>query len=259
MTEFNLKGEFESAHAIKQFAITEYEKTLKSVTRITEKIALGTGILVLKSIFNHLNSVELLLVNCSIESGASVAASLWEKSILIQFMLCDPDNRIKKYTHHGTFKRMPWGIYDMISDIVRRENHSDQLKMQHNIDLQYLQYSYLCAIKHGNPYTLNYLNRHCAGENIFEPNLDFKMEDKGLYGWVYLISISGAIDALKSFALTFSAESQFGNLRSLDDAITVCIRNLELDIPRVINASSCDFREGFWEHLEMLHTKASGG
>lgn len=257
-TIFNidLKSEFKIICELRDIIVKEYASTIKSVQKTADRLELGTSILLLKSMFNHLTSLEPLLERCSIESSGSVATSLWEKSIMLQFLLCDPQTRFKIYTEHDTFKKLPWTIKDMVVDVVKREPLSENKNTQDNIDLQYLQYSYLCAIKHGNPYTLSYLNRLTDQEDFFEPKSQINGEDKDILGWLYLNSITNFFNAIKEFSRVFGSKQQFEILRQLDKEITFkYINGIDLKIPQIISASPKDYRKEFWEYLVDLDTK----
>jgi hypothetical protein len=256
ISNINLKNEFEVICELRDLVIKDYANTIKSVQKTSDKLGLGTSILLLKSMFNHLTSLEPLLKRCSIESSGAVATSLWEKSIMLQFLLFEPQTRFKVYSEHDTFKKLPWSIKYMVDDIVKREPLSKHKNSQDNIDLQYLQYSYLCAIKHGNPYTLSYLNRLTNNEDFFEPKSQINIEDKDILGWIYLNSITNFFDAIREFSKVFGSEEQFEKLRQLDKEISFkYITKIQLKIPQIISTSPKDFRKEFWKYLMDLDEK----
>jgi hypothetical protein len=256
ISNIDIKAEFKLIFELREIIVKEFASSIKSVQKNSDRLELGTSLLLLKSIFNHLISLECLLERCAIESSGSVATSLWEKSMMLQFLLYDTKTRIKVYAEHNTFKKLPWTIRDMVIDVVKRETLSKNRNAQDSIDLQYLQYSYLCAIKHGNPYTLSYLNRLTAKEDFFEPKPHINIEDKDILGWIYLNSITSLFDALREFSKVFTTKEQHDKLIELDNEITFkYIRNIELKIPQIIMTSPKDFRKEFWDYLVDLNAK----
>lgn len=149
-----------------ELLLEEYPNTIRSINQTADKLQLGTGLLLLKSIYNHHSSLRILLEGHFLESAGSVLTSLWEKSIMIQYLVLDLEERVWKYSTHQTFKKLPWPIRTMVEGISRSEKIAPDKKMQDNIDLFYMQYSFLCAIKHGNPYTLTRINRVSENEDF---------------------------------------------------------------------------------------------
>ncbi len=252
ISNINIRVDVGEIDAIRQIAITEYAITIAKVNRNSDKLHLGTCLILLKSMYNHLTSLELLIEKCYIESSGAIATTLWEKSITLQYLLLDPNNRIEIYSKHNTFKKAPWTIKHMVTDIVKNEPLPKGKKIEDNIDLLYLQYSYLCAIKHGNPYTLTYLNRVQEDENFFEPSPIISPIDKDILGLLYLYSITTLFEALRDFSKTFCSAEIYENLKLIDRKITSSLSKIDLKIPTIIMTSVKDFRPEFWDLLVEL-------
>lgn len=255
ITHINLKKDFSKIHEMYDVVITEYASTISAVNKSSDRLQLGTCLILLKSLYNHLTSLNVLFEKCYIESSGAVATSLWEKSITLQYLLIDLNNRIPVYSKHGTFKKSPWTIKTMVTDIVNHEKLPPGKKIEDSIDMLYLQYSYLCAIKHGNPYTVTYLNRVQEGENFFEPTPKIAIEDKDIIGLLYLYSVTTVFDALRDFSKIFCSVEIYEKLKLIDRKITSVVTKLNLKVPTIIMASTKDFRPGFWDVLEELTEK----
>jgi len=240
-----------------EFVIAEYASTISAVNcnRSFDKLQLGTCLILLKSLYNHLTSLNVLFEKCYIESSGAVATSLWEKSITLQYLLIDLNNRIPIYSTHGTFKKSPWTIKTMVTDIVNHEKLPAGKKIEDSIDMLYLQYSYLCAIKDGNPYTVTYLNRVQDGESFFEPTPKISTKDKDIIGLLYLYSVTTVFDALREFSKVFCPVETYEKLKLIDRKITAGVTKLNLKVPPLIMTSIKDFRPDFWDILEELTKK----
>src|SRR5687767_2594363 len=97
ISNIDIKAEFKLIFELREIIVKEFANSIISVQKNSDKLDLGTSLLLLKSIFNHLISLECLLERCAIESSGSVATSLWEKSMMLQFLLYDTKTRIKVY------------------------------------------------------------------------------------------------------------------------------------------------------------------
>jgi hypothetical protein len=145
----------------------------------------------------------------------------------------------------------------MVREIVKSENRKNKKEEKRNIELLYLQYSYLCAVKHGNPYTLSYLNRLSESENLFMPESSVSEEDIPILKWLYLISISTILDTLISFSSSYGDSKQLEYLTELDTKLeTELMPRIETKMPILISASSNDFSDDFLNYLKELEKKA---
>ena len=257
ISNIDLKNDFTKIHEIYDVVLTKYTSTISAIDKSTDRLHLGTCLILLKSLYNHLTSLNLLFERCYIESSGAVATSLWEKSITLQYLLLDLNTRIPIYSTHETFKKSPWTIKTMVTDIVNNERLPADKKMEDSIDMLYLQYSYLCAIKHGNPYTVTYLNRVQSGKSFFDPTPHIAIEDKDIIGLLYLYSVTTVFDAILDFSKVFCSIEVHERLKLIDKRITSVVTKLDLKVPKIITASIKDFRPEFWDVLEDLSNKHS--
>lgn len=255
ISHIDLEDDFSKIHEMYEVVRTEYALTLSAIDQSTDRLNLGTCIILLKSLYNHLTSLNLLFENCYIESSGAVATSLWEKSITLQYLLLNLNDRVPVYSTHGTFKKSPWTIKTMVADIINNENPSAGIRVEDSIDMLYLQYSYLCAIKHGNPYTLTYLNRVQDNENFFEPTPKIAIEDKDIIGLLYLHSVTTVFDAIREFSKAFCSLEIYERLKLIDKKMHSVVKKLDLQVPAIIMTSIKDFRPEFWDVLEDLANK----
>jgi hypothetical protein len=249
----DLEKDFPRLFEVKKLVVGEYSKTLRSIdlnNSKNRKFELGICLQILKSIHKHFSSIEHLTENCHIESVGSVASSLWEKALTLQYLTLKPKSRVKKFVTHDSFRYTPWGIKEMVKDVIQNEIDSDKKKIKQIIELQYLQYSFLCSIKHGNPFTLIYLNRLSESENFFEPKSQIHKEDVDVIKWIYLVSITSFLDALKSFSGLFCNAKQTKHFSQVDGIITdKKLPKIELEIPLIIRPQKEDFSEEVWQFL----------
>lgn len=110
-----------------------------------------------------------------LESAGTILSSLWERNLTLEYIYSDFEIRKSVYQNHNKLKKSPWKIFQMVKEITDLQNHptlSDNLKF----NLYYIQYTYLCAIKHGSPHTFSYLNRaenhSVTGLKIFDESVD---------------------------------------------------------------------------------------
>ena len=218
------------------------------------RISLGTSGIILNSIFEHLNSLNLLLDLGHIESAGSVATSLWERSITLQYLLTNSIELTKIYSSHDKVKKTPWNIKQMVNAIVNDENHKTR-DPEIEKELLYMQYTYLCAMKHGNPFTISYLNRlEIDKTKVIGLKPNFTKQDEDLKNYMSLLSITTSFDALFKFAKVFCKIEKQEELKRLNIEMTqTIIKDLKLKVPKIIHTSEKEFRTEFWQYLQTLN------
>ncbi|MBC7847761.1 MAG: hypothetical protein H7Y10_14875 [Flavobacterium sp.] len=218
-----------------------------------DKLSLGTAGLFLNSIFEHLHSLNLLLDLGLIESAASVSTSLWERSITLQYIMTNHIEFTKAHAKHDKVKKTPWNIKQMVNGIIDFENHKVR-NPEIEKDLLYMQYTYLCAIKHGSPFTMTYLNRIEKDNNTvigLKPN--FTKQDEDLKNYLLLLSITTAFEGILKFSKVFCKKEKNEQLARLNRKITqTIIKDLNLDVPQIIYSDEKEFKTDFWEYLQNL-------
>lgn len=218
-----------------------------------DRLSFGTSIIYLNSVFSHLHSVQSLLKNGFLESAGSVATSLWERSITLQFLLTKPLELSQIHSQHNKLKRTPWTVKQMVGGIIESENSPNRDKELEK-EILYIQYTYLCAIKHGNPFTISYLNRlETNGKKIIGVNPNLTKQDEDLKNYLLLISLITAFECLIKFSESFCKSEKTTQLISINNKITKEIINeIDLNVPQIIQASEEEFRDAFWNYLDNL-------
>lgn len=218
-----------------------------------DRLSLGTSGIYLNSILEHLNSLEILLDKGLIESAGAVGTSLWERSITLQYLLTNPEELAQLHSAHKKVKRTPWSIKQMVNGIIDSEKLPSHRDPEIEKDLLYIQYTYFCAIKHGNPFTVSYLNR--LKENVEETNViglnpNHTEEDQGLKNWILLISATTAFEALLKFAKHFCSENKINELLKMNlDLTKTTLDEIDLKVPQIILTSAEEFKDDFWNYL----------
>lgn len=202
------------------------------------------------SVYELFNSTFLLLDEKFLESGGTILSSLWERNLTLEYIYLDFEIRKLAYQNHNKLKKSPWKIFQMVKEITDLQNHptlSDNLKF----NLYYIQYTYLCAIKHGNPHTFNYLNREenhsVIGLKIFDESVD---ED--LIAFLKIQALTIMIEFISNY-YSFSKnekKTKFINLIEID--FINFVKFLDLNVPRIINVDENEYDEETWNYFDSL-------
>lgn len=218
-----------------------------------DKLSFGTSIIYLNSVFRHLHSLKVLIKSGFIESAGSIATALWERSITLQYLLTNPIEFSQIHSNHNKVKRTPWSVKKMVSGIIESENNPNRDKELEK-EILYIQYTYLCAIKHGNPFTISYLNRlETNKKKIIGVNSNLTEADEDFRNYLLLISLITSFEALMKFSEVFCTVEKNHYLFKLNKEITkTIITEIDLNVPQVIQASEEEFRKAFWEYLDNL-------
>ena len=126
--------------------------TPKALKESDDRLAIGIFGMFLKTILADLRSVHILISVGYPFSAATVASSLWEKSVMGRFILKSPTNRIQAYLEHPTKKRLPWNMKTILQELVVENDPTTKAKA---VDLYYVQYTYLCSLKHPQAETIS--------------------------------------------------------------------------------------------------------
>jgi hypothetical protein len=111
-------------------------------------------------------------------------------------------------TDHKKAKSTPWTIYEMVKDVITHERQFTQTATRpFEIENFYLQYTFLSSIKHGNPYTISYLNRPEKNQDqkLFNLKPNESPEDKGLKIYIKMLA---ADNALMLYMISISSSGQ---------------------------------------------------
>ena len=174
-------------------------------------------------------------------------------------MLTDPIKLSRKHVSHKKIKRTPWNIKYMVKTIIDFENISNNRDPNIEKELLYFQYTYLCAIKHGNPYTISYLNRIEKNEqdsDVISIHPNRTTNDRDLVNWILLLSTTTAFDALIKFAFTFCSQEKYDELVIIKKNISnIIIKDIKLEVPKIAMMDSEEYKEDFLKYLNMLDQK----
>jgi hypothetical protein len=220
-----------------------------------DKLSLGMSGMYLNSILEFLFSTKLLLKKGFIESAGVVATSLWERSINLQYILTDPTNLSIENEKHNFMKRNPWNIKSMLKGIIDSEKLSDNRNADIEKELLYFQYTFLCTIKHGNPYTLSYLNRLEKNDKKkvigVKPNTSIDDEDLKIY--ILLLSAMTALNALLKFSLHYCNLEKIELVEKLYRTIETMVKNIPLQLPKFIKTNLDEFNDAFLKHIIKMY------
>jgi hypothetical protein len=221
-----------------------------------DKLGLGTSGIYLNSIYEYLHSVEYLLNQGFIESAGSVATSLWERSITLQYILTNPIILSKEHANHKIIKKTPWSIKQMVNGIVNFEKLNTSRNKNIEKELLYFQYTFLCAIKHGNPYTLFYLNRldkNCKSDNVIGIRPNYSIDDIDLKNYILLLSMTTALDSLIKFSEYYCIQSKVKELQMMNREFSeIIIKNIPMKLPKIINGTLEEFSNELIEYMRKI-------
>lgn len=237
-----------------QLIINEFENALrdtdiKSLTE--EKIkTMGTCGIYLSSIVELLYTTRDLMQKGFIESGGTVAATLWERTLTLRKILIDPQINSEIHVKHIKAKETPWRTWKMVEDVINDE-HRKKPKKDKNTEakLFYLQYTFLCNIKHGNPFTISYLNRpeRSSVEALFKIKPNDSYNDKDLKTYIMLLVSDNALDALIDYTRLYRTTTiNVDALRSFADQVRSTV---PLNVPKIFLTTPEEMGKEFWEHL----------
>ena len=243
--------------------VSEY-KTITSYLKKTavDKLSLGMSGMYLNSILEHLYSLNILIKQGFIESAGAVATSLWERSINLQYILTDPINLSKENASHNYMRKNPWNIKKMVKGIVENENLSEDRNKDIEIELLYFQYTFFCAIKHGNPYTLAYLNRlekNYKKKSVIGVKPNISIDDEDLKIYILMLSSTTALDALLKFSQHYCKQEKIIWLNKMYKEIENMIKDIPIKLPNIIKSNITEFDDCFLKHIKYLYKNKSNG
>lgn len=236
--------------------VKEFENILENHVPDESKVkSLGTCGVYLSSIIELLHTTNDLLKKGYIESAGCLAAALWERLITLRMILINPEVNSQKHVDHVKLKKTPWGIREMVTEVIEHE-HKIKPKRKKDIEskLFYLQYTFFCAIKHGNPHTISHLNRPDKSSNerlfILKPNDSF--EDRDLKYYFLWLLLEMAVDTLLDYCKEYNNELKIKVIEELILFVTETVKGIPLDIPHIILTSPEEYDPEFWNVLVEL-------
>lgn len=154
--------------------------------------------LFLKNILSDLRSIQVLVSIGYPASAATIASSLWEKSIMGRYLLKEPEKRIKRYLAHGTKKSLLWSMKNMVEDIAVE---TKDLSSKQAAEFCYMQYAFLCSLKHPQADTIDAVNS--IHFNPKRPNELVPGEVKQTMGLMHLVMTQSLYSTLQYLNYTF--------------------------------------------------------
>lgn len=223
---------------------------IASMTEEKQK-AMGTCGLYLSSLVELLNTLRDLMDKGYIESAGSVATACWERALTLRKIMIDPVLNAQIHTDHEKAKKMPWTVKSMVCDILRNELKINNRTDQHPFEDTsfYIQYTFLSSIKHGNPYTISYLNRpgYSSDEKLFKFKSNDSFEDKDLKIYIKMLVIDNALDALIDYSKKFRTKYDF--LLDLRKQFNDLISSVELQVPSIMLTTPEEMTQEYWDYL----------
>jgi len=230
-----------------------FESEIEEIALFLKQNKNPTNLFILKfnnSIYELLDSTFTLLHKKYIESSGSIISTLWERNLTIEYIFLDFENRTEIYNTHNKLKKSPWKIFKMVQEVCELNNHP---KLNNNIkfNLYYIQYSFLCAIKHGNPYTFKYLNREEIQSEMGLNTFDEK-SDSDLIIYLKIITLNIIFEYLTNFYHFINDEKKVNFINQVDFIFSELIKQLEINVPRIINPSKDEYDEEVWNYFDNL-------
>lgn len=222
-----------------------------------EKInTMGTCGVYFSSIRELLLSAKSLMDKGFIESGGVVAASLWERALTLRKILIDPEMNSQIHVDHQKAKTTPWSVFGMVQDIINYEDSITPKKDKvMELKMEYIQYTFLSSIKHGNPYTISYLNRvdRSSIESLFKVRPNDSLEDNDLKIYILFLVAEMVLEALTDYSRIYKTDSKSViALRALADQIRISVK---LQVPKIFITTPEEMGQAFWDHMVKLNSK----
>ena len=232
----------------------EFSNVLKDMnfTELNElKIeSLGTCAIYLSSMVELLHTVKALFEDGYIESAGTIAAALWERALTLRKILIDPKKNSQIHVEHSKAKKTPWSVWQMLNDVIDSE-HKKKPKARKEIEtkLFYLQYTFLSSIKHGNPYTISYLNRPDKSSNLalYQVKPNDSVADKDLKFYIKLLIADICLEALEDFTRAFRPTNQ--TVMAVRTFANELISKIPLNVPTIFITDPEEMGQEFWDHL----------
>lgn len=237
--------------------VKEYENLLIGTRPLSDDDpkfkAMGSCGIYLSSLVELLHTTRDLIDKGFIESGGSVATSLWERALTLRKIMLDPIKNSQILVEHEKVKSTPWIIWNMVKEVTDREV-KDKSKREITAKLFYMQYTFLCSIKHGNPYTVSYLNRpdRSSERVLYKVKPNDSVDDIDLKIHILLLSMDIALDAIIDYSRIYRNQTEINGLAELRDFLTRVSKSIPLEVPKIFISSPEEMGKDFWEFLERL-------
>jgi hypothetical protein len=223
-------------------------KALKEIAE-NEKLALGIFGMFLKTILADLRSAHVLISIGYPLSAATTASSLWEKSVMGRFILKSPTERVQAYFEHPSKKKLPWDMKTMLQELIVENDPATKAKA---VDLYYVQYTYLCSLKHPQAETISEASRlHFDQTRTMELIPGRPNDSKGLNFLILAQMLYSTLEFM-NFVVPIFCNSELVNACTHLSAKLgkICfVDNLTLQIPYQLQLKPGDISPEAFEHL----------
>jgi hypothetical protein len=162
-------------------------------------------------VLNDLRSIWLLIKSGYTSQAASIAASLFESTLVIK-LVANNEHRAKKFDGRSWEEELPWRVDEMCRENAKDEANRGESKITFDEawKIDYSQYRWLCEIKH----TTLRVALHDAGATAFGESFavmaspDGRKEYLGMKKMICIIALIAARSAINAFATGTGVKSE---------------------------------------------------
>ena len=223
-------------------------KALKESSK-NDRLALGIFGMFLKTILADLRSVHVLVSIGYPLSAATVASSLWEKSVMGRFILKSPIGRTQTYFEHPSKKKLPWDMKAMLQELIEENDSAAKAKA---VDLYYVQYTHLCSLKHPQAETISKASElHFDQSRTMELVPGSPSDSKGLNFLILAQVLYSTLEYMNFSVPKFCNSDLVNTCAHLSAKLArLCfVDNLTLQVPPEFQLRPSDISADAWEHL----------
>ena len=164
--------------------------------------------LFLKRALNDLRSIWLMLCRGYTAQGASIAASLFENALAIQY-ICDNEQRALQLGRDKSGE-LPWSVSEMCQFVA--SGYEDKAKPDKNLwKSLYVQYVWLCQFKHptlGQALHDAGATETANGQYAVVPLPDVRESDLDVKRLICIKALKSALNAIEAFASASGVKSE---------------------------------------------------
>jgi hypothetical protein len=235
----------------------------KNLDHTDDRLLLGVMSIALKAILSDLRSVEILLSAGYPLAASSVTSTIWEKSVIAQYVLASPKERLSTYMSHGSKRSLPWTMRSMVSELAK-----DDIPADSSVELEsekwYLQYVLLCSLKHPQATTLVYASEIHTDMDIPSRLLPATPDkSSGLVGVIGILALDAALAFLRSYSSAFCCSEFMARVVTTDKRLTSFNTSTyplsEEVIPLMLQLHPGDVSTELVEWFQIRHGKPAGG
>ncbi|MBB6015160.1 hypothetical protein [Deinococcus radiopugnans] len=184
--------------------------------------------LIFSRLMQDLRCVHLCALRGYPSAAGTVAASIWELSYEIRFLILNPHNA-ERWFNHRDIKHTESTHYNRFNEVMKTLFPED-IERKFASDVEWNNYSYLCAFKHGNSMFQQILNIRENGENAeISPNPDLSCFSIESLSRILYHSCNYCILSAKFIANEYCSEDERSHL-------SIKLEKLQHDLKNCIDA-----------------------